>query len=256
MSSRRTIVIKIGTNILTTIEGKLDLNSLRNLCHQISDVIEEKKYHFVVVTSGSITSGCEKMNIKPLNIPEKQAAAAVGQILLMQEYSNFFEQRGFQVAQVLLTQEAFEDARHKHAFNTIKTLISNNIIPIINENDTVATDEIKFGDNDELSARVSTLLKAKALYLLTDTDGLHSDNPKSNPKARLIHPISSRSEKLMSLVNDIPNTRSRGGMKSKLEAAIHAAKSGVDVTIANGRSPHIIRDILHGKTVGTKITVK
>ncbi len=254
MAKKKRIIVKIGTNILTTEKGQLDLNNLRNLVTQICNIQSQKKTEFIVVTSGSITCGAEKLDIKPSTIPEKQATAAVGQLLLLQEYRTFFEQHGIQIAQILLTQHAFTEAvATKNITNTLETLLKKNVIPIINENDTVATDEIKFGDNDELSSKVAVLMKVDHLILLTDTDGLYTDNPKTNKKARLIHTVEDRSQKLMDLVNDSPDGRSRGGMKSKLQAALHTTEHGIDVTIANGRETHIIRDILGGKAIGTHI---
>ena len=248
------VVVKIGTNILTTPGGKLDLNNLRDLVNQICDEVLQGYCHIIVVTSGAITTGSERLGVKARSIPEKQAAAAVGQILLMQEYAYFFGQRGLQIGQVLLTPDVFEDAdRCANVQNTWATLLEQDVIPVINENDAVATDEIRFGDNDELSARVSQLVDASHLVLLTDIDGVYTANPKQDPSATLIPTLNTVDSSVMKLASDIQNDRSRGGMRSKLNAARTASEYGADVSIANGRTPGILHDIFKGAAVGTFI---
>ena len=238
----RPIVIKIGTNVLTTEDGQLDLNTLRALTHQVADHIKTNKQPVVIVTSGAITCGSERMGLKPQSIPEKQAAASVGQILLMNEYATFFGQKGLQVGQILLTKDCIEDPiKNKNTQNTISTLFVQGVLPIINENDSVATDEIgvKFGDNDELSCKVAQLLNAQKLVILTDIDGVFTANPKKDAGAELIQRLESVSEAVFAQVDDIQNTRSRGGMTSKLTYAKLATESGIDVVIANGKAKHI-----------------
>ena len=243
------VIIKIGTNILTTPKGQLDLNNLRQLVHKISQLKLTMDIHVIIVSSGSITCGAQLMNIVADSIPERQAAAAVGQFLLMQQYSNFFEQKGLKVGQILLTKDSFIDPiRKNNAKNTISTLLSQGIIPIINENDSVATDEIdyQFDDNDDLSSKVAYLLDAEQLIILTDIDGLFTENPFKNPKARLIKEIELITKTHLSYVKDISSRRSRGGMKSKLLAAKFAMAVGIKVVIANGRKQHIINTNISG----------
>ena len=196
------------------------------------------------------------MHMIPCSIPEKQAAAAIGQSILMQEYNRFFQQRGYTSGQILLTKEGLQsEIILNNVRNTITTLIAHSAIPIINENDSVATDEIgvKFGDNDELSCLVAKLVQAEELILLTDIDGVFDQNPKTDPHAALVKNITDCNDSMLALAQDIPNSRSRGGMSSKLRAAKEAAEAGIDVWIANGRRRHILSDIVAGIGPGTKI---
>lgn len=255
MKKKPILVIKIGTNILTTPSRWLDLNNLRSLIFQVCDELDRGQYDVVVVTSGAITCGAERMGFFPETIPEKQAAAAVGQILLMQEYTHFFGTRGYAVGQLLLTKDSLENPIVKeNAHNTLMTLISRGIVPIVNENDSVATNEIgpKFGDNDELSAEVARLTQASRVILLSDIDGVYSDNPKLDPSAVLLPEIGDV-ESVLQVARDVDNGRSRGGMKSKLTAAKSVIESGADVWIANGRSQGVIAGIQNGERVGTRI---
>ena len=249
------IVIKIGTNVLTTPEGKLDLNNLRHLIDQISHEINHKKRKVVIITSGAIACGSEALEITAKAIPEKQAAASIGQILLMHDYLNFFRQKGITIGQILLTKDATQNPTlAANSLNTINTLLKNNVVPIINENDAIATDEIRnlrFGDNDELSYLVSKLIKAHLLIILTDIDGLFTDNPKKNPQAKLISRVEKVDEKIYKLIKDVANNRSRGGMLSKISYAQKASQDQIPVIIANGYRSNIIRDIFLGKKVGT-----
>ena len=248
-------VIKIGTNTLTTPDAQLDLNVMRNLVSQMGEAITRGQ-KLILVTSGAITCGAQALEFKPKSITEKQAAAAVGQILLMQQYTQFFGEKGIQVGQILLTKDCMQDPiRKRNTQNTISTLLEHGAIPIINENDSVATDEIgaKFGDNDELSASVAKLVQADQLILLTDIDGLYTANPKLDPTATLISDIPVVTPEILALVQDTDNGRSRGGMTSKLTCAKDAAQAGITVTLANGRKPEVIRDILIGVSVGTRV---
>jgi glutamate 5-kinase len=253
------VIVKIGTNILTTEKGNLDLNNLRSLVFQINTELSKNKTQFIIVTSGAITCGSKHLNLTAKSIPEKQAAAATGQVLIMQEYNNFFKQKGFKTGQILLTRNCLENKiKYTNVKNTILTLLKHNIIPIINENDSVATEEIddNFGDNDELSCNVAQLVQAKKLIILTDIDGLYTANPKTNPAAKLIKQLDSISENTFSHIQDIKNTRSRGGMESKLNSAKKAAESGIEVVIANGRKDNIINNIIDNNFIGTTIKPK
>lgn len=257
IENSKIIVIKFGTNILATEEGKLDLNNMRDLAYQIAFEMQVHQKQIVLVSSGAITCGAERLHIQAKTIPEKQAAASVGQILLMHEYLNFLGRKGIQVGQILLTKDGLENAtRSKNASTTIRTLLKNNIIPIINENDSVATNEIqnlRFGDNDELSFLVAKLINADLLITLTDIEGVFTANPKLNPNAKLLHDIPVINDRILKLIEDIPNERSRGGMSSKLSYAKNASELGIPVIIANGRRKNSIKDIFEGIEVGTFI---
>lgn len=246
-------VIKIGSNVLTTSEGELDLNQLRGIVEQISDRIKNHNDQVIIVTSAAITSGKQILGINPSTMPETQAAAAVGQLLLMQEYSRFFSQSGFNVGQLLVTQENFANSKNRENIsNTIHALLAQNCIPIINENDSVSTAEITFGDNDLLAALVAKLICSDELCLLSSIDGLFTKHPE-NHNAALIPHLTEINEELINSTSEKTNSNSRGGMKAKLKAAKLAWESKIPVTIANGRRPHVISDILSGKAVGTKI---
>ncbi len=247
------VVVKIGTNILTTPDKKLDLNNLRSLVSQLGQLITEKQCEFVVVTSGAVTCGAERLALTPVTIPDKQASASVGQFLLMREYAGFFNQFGIEVGQILLTRDAIENEnRRLNIQNTMHTLLSFGTVPIINENDSVSTDEIQFGDNDNLSSRVAVLAKADLLIILTDTDGLFTSNPKTNPSATLIETVSEVDEHVIARADGITSDRSKGGMLTKVQAAQYATLNGIETVVAFGRRPHIISDIVSGKSVGTR----
>ncbi|RAP37678.1 glutamate 5-kinase [Candidatus Marinamargulisbacteria bacterium SCGC AAA071-K20] len=253
------IVIKIGTRILTTDSGQLDKNNLKNLVDQISTLQKTYRgdeYRFIIVTSGSITCGSEALGITPNTIPEKQAAASVGQYLLMQEYGKCFKENGINVGQILLTRDGIEDeARAENIKNTMNTLLNQGAIPIINENDSVATDEIKFGDNDELSSKVSALIKASKLILLTDTDGLYEKNPMIDTDAKFLRTVKLITDDIIRMANGPVNKRSRGGMKSKIEAAKFATSNGIETIIANGREKKIIEKLINNESFGTLFLV-
>lgn len=250
------IVIKIGTNLLATPEGHLDLAFMAKIAGQLSTVLKSGKQELIIVTSGAITCGAEKLGLPTETVPQQQAAAAIGQYLLMKNYDTCFGQYGFSVAQLLVTKMGLQDAkRATHTRNTLNTLFSEGIIPIINENDSVSPDEIEdtFSDNDQLALLVTKLIDADQLILLTDIDGLHTKNPKKHPDAERIPIIESVTDDMLNMVDDSGGlTRSRGGMKSKLSVAKSAAEMGIPVIIASGRSPTVIEDIFSGKSVGTR----
>jgi len=249
------IVIKIGSNILTDEDGKLDLNNLRRLVDQIS-TLHKKGKEVIVVTSGSIVCGSEKLGIKANSIREKQAAAAIGQILLMDEYNQFFRYHSILIAQMLLTNEGLHNReRMKNARNTINTLLSKKVIPIINENDSVVIEEIKFGDNDNLSAYVAELVDADFLMVLTDTDGLYKKDPRVFSDGVLIEEVGKVDESIMSLCGDSSSGKGTGGMYSKVVAASKALECGIEVVIANGRNHDVIDDVFKGSKVGTRFII-
>lgn len=244
------IIIKIGTNVLTDHQQRLDLNNMRQLVFQISDELDRREdIEFLIVSSGAITCGSKHINMSPINLAKKQAAAAIGQILLYQQYYDFFQFKNKCVAQLLVTKDNFEDAQKKENIKqTIETLFSENVIPIINENDSVSTEEIQFGDNDQLSSTLAIHMNANHLILLTNEDGLLDQNN------RVVSTLQEISNDELSLVNDsLSSSTSKGGMRSKLLAAQLAAANGINVTIANGRTPNILQSILQNQPVGTTI---
>ncbi len=244
------IVIKIGTNLLTDHHQRLDLNNMRHIIYQIAEEAKKNpETNFIIVSSGAITSGAKHMNLSPDNLAEKQAAASIGQILLFQKYYEFFQTKNICVGQLLLTKDNFNDDRKKLNINqTIETLLKNNVIPIINENDSVSTEEIQFGDNDQLSAILAKNLNASELIILTNTNGVLDENNNT------IHILDNITDDELNLVDDqMGSPYSKGGMRSKLMAAKIAQNANISVTIANGRTENIIHAILSNKTVGTKI---
>lgn len=258
---QKTIVIKIGTSVLSN-NGKLDRNLLEKLVDAVSVANKELKYPTVVVTSGAILTGIEALgwSKKPssLSLREKQVAAAVGQPLLMKEYVELFLKKNIMVAQILVTEEDFSI---KTCFNnfirTVKALLQSNIIPIINENDAISVRElvnvlnvdsqIRFGDNDRLSAIISSNIRASRLIILTDVDGVFDLKGKLIKEIR----ISEIEELLKKLKGG--NEYGRGGIKSKLEAALLAASKGVKVNIINGKRPENLLELLSGQNIGTLI---
>ena len=249
------IVIKIGTNILTTPEGSLDLNNLRSLVDQISRL--QEKHRCLIVTSAAITCGSEKLKLQPQTLPEKQAAAAVGQPLLMMEYERFFSHHGHIIGQILFTKDVLDHPQRMHAaHDTINTLIEKSAIPIFNENDSISVDEIKFGDNDELSSLIALLAKADLYIILTDIDGLYTKNPKQHTDATQIFEVHNLDDQYLAMASGPLSTRSKGGMISKLKAAQLATENGITTVIANGRKAGILEDILEGKKIGTLFHAK
>ena len=244
------IVIKIGTNLLTDHHQRLDLNNMRHIVYQLADSLNsQEKHEFIIVSSGAITSGAKHINISPENLAEKQAAASIGQILLFQKYYEFFQAKGLCVGQLLLTKDNFNDSHKKENIKqTIETLLKNNVIPIINENDSVSTEEIQFGDNDQLAATLAVHLNCDKFILLTNTDGVLDRNQQVIPTLTKI------TENEFKLVNDkMSSIYSKGGMRSKLMAAKTACEAGINVTIANGRAENVIKSILANKSTGTTI---
>jgi glutamate 5-kinase len=223
---------------------------MRQIVYQIcTELHQNNQTEFILVSSGAITSGAKHIDISTHELAEKQAAASIGQILLYQQYYDFFQTKGICVGQLLVTKDNFDDpVKNKNIKLTIETLLHNKVIPIINENDSVSTEEIQFGDNDQLSATLAINMNASELILLTNTDGLLNHNKD------VIQELHSIGDTELSMIDsNLVSQYSKGGMKSKLIAAQLAMNAGIVVTIANGRNPTIIRDILSGKPVGTKI---
>lgn len=247
------IVIKIGTHTLTRQSGRLDRTHIRRLVDEMS-VIRDEGRDIALVTSGAIAAGIEAMRLKerPRDIPTLQAAASVGQGKLIDIYAECFEANGIEVGQVLLTQfDITHRKQYLNARHAMQRLLELGIVPIINENDTVAVEEIRFGDNDRLAALVAGLVEADLLVMLTDTDGLFTADPRKNPKASLIPRVDAITPELESRAEGAGGEHATGGMTTKLQAARIATASGVGAIILNGRKKNIISRVLHGSEEGT-----
>lgn len=247
------IVIKVGTSTLTHSTGLLNLNRIEKLVRQISD-IHNRGIEVILVSSGAIGAGIGKLGLKekPKTIPQKQAAAAVGQGILLHMYEKLFSEYGKIAAQILLTRE---DVSHRTRFlnarNTFFALLEQGVIPIVNENDAISIDEIKFGDNDTLSAMVASIAEADLLILLTDIDGLYDSNPNTNPDAKLIRFVEDITEEIEGCAGDSGSKLGTGGMITKINAAKIATYSGSSMVIVDGSTPNILNEILNGSEVGT-----
>ncbi|MFC1667904.1 glutamate 5-kinase [Chlamydiota bacterium] len=252
------VVVKIGTRVLTARDGTVDVNRISHLIDQVQ-LLFKKEVKVVLVTSGAITAGTVEMGLqdRPKTLPEQQAAAAVGQSVLMELYHNQFKNKGMMVAQVLVTADDLKDRkRHLNARNTLLSLINRGIIPIINENDTVSVDEIKFGDNDRLSALVCNLVRAELLIMLSDIDGLMTSDPRKGKESQLINRVDEITPEIEKIAGRSSSFCGTGGMSTKLDAAKIAVRSGVSVIICNGMKDNSITDIFLGKKRGTLFLAK
>ena len=248
------LVIKIGTSTLAHPTGHLNIRRTEQLCKIISD-IKNAGNQVILVSSGAIGMGVGKLGLlkRPDDIPTKQAAAAVGQCELMYTYDRIFSKYHHTVAQLLITGDDVEDeTRHTNFTNTLNRLLDLGAIPIINENDTVATAEIIIGDNDTLAAIVAQSVSADRLVLLSDIDGLYTADPHKNPNAKLIHTVHTIDNDLLSLGGGSASNQGTGGMVTKLQAAKICMDSGCEMIIANGARPENLYDIMDGKEIGTK----
>ncbi len=247
------IVIKIGSNILASEQKGLDINKIYKLSEHISK-LASLGYDVVVVSSGAIAAGMMKIGLKskPKDIRTKQAAAAVGQSSLMWAYEKGFAKFGKKVAQVLLTSEDFSDRkRYINSKNTLMTLLSYGIVPIVNENDTVATDEIKFGDNDNLASFVAILAEAEMLIVLSDVEGLYKEDPRVNSKAELIQYVEEVTPEIEKIAGVTTSFVGTGGMYSKVLAAKRATSHGIAVNVISGKKVGLLTSIIKGKKQGT-----
>ena len=254
----RRIVVKVGSSILASVEKGLHYEVFSHLTKEISD-LKRQGYEIVLVSSGAIAAGMEKLGYKtrPQAITQKQATAAVGQTRLMNIYESYFSRYQQMVAQVLLTHD---DLSHRRRFlnarNTLLALLGLGIIPIINENDTVVVDEIKFGDNDHLSALITNLIGADLLIILTDMDGLCDSDPRVNPHARCIPFVEDIEGDVEGMAGVTKSEMSVGGMISKIQAARKASRFGIPTVVARGTKDGILHLILKGKEIGTLILPK
>lgn len=251
------IVIKIGTSTLTHSTGKLNLKIIEKYARVISD-LHNSGYEIVFVTSGAIAVGVSKLRIeRPTDTAGKQAVAAVGQSELMSIYDSFFNDYGCQIGQILLTKDVMTNSdRRQNVTNAFNVLLSLDCIPVVNENDSVEVEEIKFGDNDTLSAIVADCIGADMLILLTDIDALYSGDPKKNPDAKKIPVVTEITAEIEKIGGTAGTVRGTGGMATKIAAAKMATEKGITVAIGSGSNPEIIYDFIDGKNPGTIFEAK
>lgn len=252
------IVVKVGTSTLTHATGRLNLGRIERLLRELADLKNAGK-EIVLVSSGAIAAGIGKLGLaeKPTDIPKKQAIAAIGQGVLMHIYEKIFAEYGVTIGQVLLTKEnAVRHHQYLHSRDALLALLSMGALPIINENDAVSVDEIKIGDNDNLSAMVASLIDADALILLTDIDGLYTANPSTDPTATLIPEVAEITPEVRAQAGGAGSSLGTGGMATKLEAAQVAMNAGTSMVIASGSEDGNVRRILAGELVGTVFPAK
>ena len=248
------IVVKVGTSTLAHSTGRMNIRHVEDLVKVLSD-LKNAGHEMILVSSGAIGMGVGKLNLpgKPSDMPTKQAAAAVGQCELMYTYDRLFLQYNHTVAQILLTGEDVDhDERRQNFENTMERLLELGSLPIINENDTVATAEIKVGDNDTLGAIVARCVKADLLVLLSDIEGLYTADPRKDPSAKLIPVVEEVTPEIEALAGGVGSGLATGGMATKLRAAKMVAQVGCDMIITNGEHPEVLYDIAEGKDVGTR----
>jgi glutamate 5-kinase len=253
MCAAKTLVVKIGTNVLTGSDGSLDVHHVRHLAEQLA-ALRRQGREVVVVSSGAIGAGMGRIGLKtrPKSLPELQAAAALGQSRLIEAYEQALGPLGFHAAQVLLTAEDFNHReRYLNVRNTLRQLLAWNAIPVINENDTISVAEIKFGDNDQLAAMVTNLLRAPLLIILSITAGFYVGDPTQNPHLQPLPTVLNIDEALLGHVTNARSPLGSGGMRSKLQAVQMATSAGESVCIASGREPNILVRLLAGETLGT-----
>ena len=259
LKDARRIVVKVGTSTLTHGEtGKLNLARMERLIRELADLMNQGK-EVILVSSGAIAAGLGHLGLpkKPDTIREKQALAAIGQGILMHIYEKLFAEYGKTMAQVLLTKEnAMRHHQYLNSRNALLALLKMGAVPVVNENDVVSIDEIRIGDNDNLSAIVSTLTDADALILLTDIDGLYTGNPKTDPNARLLSEITEITPEIELMAGGAGSGLGTGGMQTKLQAAKIAVSAGVMMVIAPGERENVIRSVLDGDEIGTFFPAK
>ncbi len=253
LKDKKKIVVKVGTSLLAYENGKINLQRMEKLVRVLADLNNSGR-EVVLVSSGAVAVGLGMIGLenKPDNLVMKQALAAIGQVGLIRLYQKFFDEYNKTVAQVLLTRDGIENSlRRKNARNTLNQLIEMGIVPVVNENDTVITDEIEFGDNDTLSAAVATLIQADLLLILTDTDGVFTADPHIHQSARKVPKVMKASDDLKDINLEGTSKMGSGGMASKIAAAELCREHNVDVVIADGADPSTIMDVLEGKDLGT-----
>ncbi len=253
LKSAKRIVVKVGTSTLTHSGGNLNLYRIEHLIREIADLHNAGK-EIIFVTSGAIAAGIGKMGLakKPETIPENQALAAIGQGVLMHIYEKFFAEYGQTMGQILLTKNSTVDEHaRENSKNSLTALLKMGVIPVINENDAVAVDEIKIGDNDNLSAMVANIVEAEVLIILTDIDGLYNGNPKTDSAAKLIHEVPEINSEIEKMAGGAGTKLGTGGMFTKIQAAKFATENGIAMLIISGKEIGNLRRALSGEEIGT-----
>lgn len=255
LTDAKCLVVKVGSSLVTNNGEGLDRQAIAAWANQISQLVKDGK-QVVLVSSGAVAEGMQRLGWKkrPTAVNELQAAAAVGQMGLVQMYETCFSQHGLHTAQVLLTHDDLADRkRYLNARSTLRTLLELKVIPIINENDTVVTDEIRFGDNDTLGSLVANLIEADTLVILTDQSGLYSADPRKNPDAQFIHQAVAGTPALEEMAGGAGSSVGTGGMLTKILAAKRAARSGAHTIIASGRENQVLVRLANGEAIGTHL---
>jgi glutamate 5-kinase len=259
IKEKKRIVVKLGTSTLTHGTGRLNIRRVEKLVKTIAD-LENSGLQIILVSSGAIGLGMSKIGLgsRPTDTPSKQACAAVGQCELMYMYDKLFGEYGYNIGQILLTKYVLDTPRKNNVLNTVNRLLEFNVIPIVNENDTVAIDELEleFGENDTLAAYVAVMSEADMLIIMSDIDGLYDDNPNENPNARLIPIIEDISDEIVSGAKGAGSNLGSGGMATKIKAAKIVTEAGIDMAIINGKDPKNLYDIFDGKPVGSIFSAK
>lgn len=253
LKKAKRIVIKVGTSTITYANGKRNFSQIDRLAREISD-LQNRGKEMILVTSGAVAVGVDRMGLpgKPKTIPGKQAAAAVGQGVLMHTYEKFFADYGQIVAQVLITKtEAIDRHRYTNTRNTFMELMRQRVIPIVNENDVVALDELKIGDNDNMSALVAGIVDADLVIILSDVDGLYTANPQTHPDAVIVPEVAEITPEIEASAGGVGSARGTGGMATKIQAAKAATSSGIHLVIASGTEKNAITRVLQGEELGT-----
>ena len=253
LKKAKRIVVKVGTSTITYANGKRNFSQIDRLARELSDLQNQGK-EMILVSSGAVAVGVDRLGLpaKPSTIPGKQACAAVGQGVLMHTYEKLFADYGQIVAQVLITRtEAIDRHRYTNGRNTFMTLLQQGVIPIVNENDVVALDELKIGDNDNMSALVAGIVDADLVIILSDIDGLYTANPATHPDATLVHTVQEITPEVEASAGGVGSSRGTGGMATKIQAAKAATNSGIQLVIASGTEKNAIPRILQGEEIGT-----
>ena len=258
LKEAKRIVVKVGTSTITYANGKRNFEQIDRLARELADLQNQGK-EMILVTSGAVAVGVDRLGLseKPKTIPGKQAAAAVGQGILMHTYEKLFAEYGQIVAQVLLTKtESLDRHRYTNSRNTFMELLKNRVIPIVNENDVVALDELKIGDNDNMSALVAGIVDADLVVILSDVDGLYTANPQTHPDAKLVSIVSDITPEIEASAGGVGSSLGTGGMFTKIQAAKAATSSGIHLAIARGDEKYAIARILQGENIGTVFVSK
>ena len=254
ISERKRVVVKVGTSTLTHRTGRLNIRRVENLVKTLAD-LQNAGHEIVLVSSGAIALGMGKLGMtkRPSDTPDKQACAAVGQCELMYMYDKFFAEYSIVVAQVLLTKYVLLEDRRQHVVNSMERLLSQGVIPIVNENDTVAIDELELevGENDSLAANVATIANADLLVIMSDIDGLYDKDPHVHENANLIPEVGEITDDIRSLAGGAGSALGTGGMATKIKAVEIAHAADIDVVLMNGKNPHKLYDLFEDKPVGT-----